>query len=633
MTSYKTLSIDIETYSPIPLKETGVYPYAEEVEILLFAYKYGDEDVKIIDLTAEDLPVHILKDLVDPLVLKYAYNANFERICINTFFGINSPVEQWYCTQVQALSLGLPGHLKSVAEALKLEKGKMEEGLNLIRYFSIPCKPAKVNNGRTRNLPEHAPDKWQVFKDYCVRDVEVETSIRNILAKYEVNEFERQLYILDQKINDRGVNIDMELVENAIRFNAEYTRQIASELRDLSGIKNVNSTVQIKEWLAVDGLTKNDVSELLQTEVQAHRSRTLEIRQELAKTSIAKYRKMRNCICADGRIRGLFQFYGANRTGRWAGRLVQVQNLPRNTSDALDQARQILKSGDLEEFAKRFKVPDMLSQLVRTAFVGPFIVVDFSAIEARVIAWLAKEEWRLEVFETHGKIYEASAAAMFKIPIEEVTKEMRQKGKIAELALGYQGSIGALKQMGALEMGLREDELPDLVLTWRSSNKRIMQFWWDVETSFKRAFAKGYDRLGNLRFIRSKSNIQIVLPSGRSIWYLLVRHNFEDHKLSYMGLDQTTRQWKRMETYGGKLVENIVQAVARDCLGEAMLALDNANYPIVMHIHDEIVIEMEGKAKARDLKKVLKIITTPPAWAVGLPLSADGFVSDYYKKE
>jgi len=653
----RTLAIDIETYSSADLIKSGVYKYVESPDftILLFAFSIDGEPVEIFDLTKPtDVKIReksrvVLQALTDPNVLKTAFNANFERTCIAKFFNLILPPEQWECTMVKASMLGLPLSLETVAKALKLEQQKSAAGKALIRYFSLPCKPTKANGERTRNLPEHDSEKWQQFKDYCVQDVITEQAIREKIKFFEIPETEKKLWALDQKINDEGLLLDPVFVSNAISLDATNKERLTNEAIKLTALNNPNSTNQLKVWLSeetgttVTSLTKEAIPVLLQNTYCDTVTRVLTIRQEMAKTSVKKYEAMRKGICADSRVRGLLQFYGANRTGRWAGRLVQVQNLPQNHLVDLDLARQLVKEGDLEMIEMLFgNVPDTLSQLIRTAFVAPeghrFIVADFSAIEARVIAWLAGEKWRLDVFNTHGKIYEASAAQMFKVPLESVTKgsPLRQKGKVAELALGYQGGPNALMKMGALKQGLTEEELPKLVAMWRNANKAIVRLWEKVEDAAVTAVAQGspVQIMFGIRFFVEKGVLFIELPSKRRLAYLrpkLKPNKFGGESLTYEGLDQTTKQWGSQDTYGGKLVENIVQAIARDCLAEALLKIDATGYKVVMHVHDEIVCEMpEGKGS---LEEVNKIMSEPIAWAKGLPLTAESYETNYYKKD
>jgi len=648
----KILGIDIETYSSVDLPSCGVYAYtsAPDFEILLFGYAFDDEPVRVIDLAqGEELPEKVLQALSDPKVTKSAYNANFERVCIAKHFNIPIPPEQWKCTAVHALTLGLPGYLDGVAKALKLKQQKDTAGTLLINYFSKPCKPTKANGGRTRNLPEHDLEKWQKYKEYNEQDVKVERELRKKLAKYPVTEKEWGLWYLDQKINDLGVAIDTTLVKHAIICDESYQNRYFKEAQKLTGLENPNSVAQLKSWVEettgkeVESLNKTKVTELIKETQNETVKQVLKLRQKMSKTSIKKYQAMKRAVCPDGRIRGLLQFYGANRTGRWAGRLVQVQNLPRNSLPDLDLARQLLRDGNYELLELLFdNVPEVLSELIRTALIPApghrFLVSDFSAIEARVIAWLADEKWRIDVFNSHGKIYEASAAHMFKVPIEEITKDspLRQKGKIAELALGYGGSVGALKAMGALNMGLKEDELPELVETWRASNPNIAQFWWDVGNAAMKAVR---DKTivpvhHGIEFSYESGGLFLRLPSGRRLCY--VRPRIETHDkynkpvLTYEGTEQG-KTWGRIKTYGPKLVENIVQATSRDCLAEALLRLDKAGYHIVFHVHDEVILDEPEDSTS--VEAVNEIMSQPIPWAPGLPLRADGFETKYYMKD
>lgn len=647
----QTLAIDIETYSGIDLSKAGVYRYAEspDFEILLFAYAFDDEPVLVIDLAqGEQLPNDILSALADPYIIKKAHNANFERTCISKYFNICLPPEQWECTMVKSAMVGLPMALDAVAKVLNLEERKMTAGKALIRFFSVPCKPTKANDNRSRNLPTDAPEKWQEFKNYCLQDVVVEREIRNKIAFFNIPEQEKQLWSLDQQINDRGILLDPSFAANAINMDETYRARLTNEAIKLTGLDNPNSAAQLKNWLgeetgtAITKLTKETVPELLKGVNSDTVNRMLNIRQEMAKTSVKKYEAMENTICNDKRVRGLVQFYGAGRTGRWAGRLIQVQNLPRIKLKDLDLARNLVIKGDGEMLEFLFEnVPDTLSQLIRTSFIAPagsrFIIADFSAIEARIIAWLAGEQWRLAVFAGHGKIYEASAAQMFKVPIESITKDspLRQKGKVAELALGYQGGPNALIKMGALTMGISEDELPKLVKMWRNANKKIVAFWDIVGNAAIDAVNDGTSVTiqHGIRFFIEKGVLFIELPSGRRLSYMrpkLKPNKFDGLSLTYEGMNQTTKQWGIQDTYGGKLVENIVQAIARDCLAEAMLRLDKAGYRIVAHIHDEIIIESANGEGG--LEDVINIMTAPIDWAKTLLLGAEGFESNYYKK-
>mgnify|MGYP001035667637 FL=1 len=657
------LSIDIETYSDIDLKKSGVYRYAESenFNVLLFGYAFDDEPVTVIDLASgEKLPAEVEAAISAKTVIKTAFNANFERTCLAKYFNKPMPPEQWQCTQVLALTLGLPQSLEEVGKALGLtqNKQKSSNGAALIRFFSVPQKrkATEVEGSlfkgpkQYRNLPTDHPEKWAQFKAYCAQDVEAERAIREQLIKISsINEFERHLWCIDQKINDYGVEVDQALVRHAIRCDRNYQKRLEAEAFELTNLDNPKSVSQLKAWLfetegmEVESLNKDTVPSLLKQINNTKVQRVLEIRQELAKTSVKKYEAMARSVCRDSRVRGLFQYYGANRSGRWAGRLVQVQNLPQNKLKDLDLARQLLRGGDYEALELLFdSVPDVLSQLIRTAIIAGeskrFIVADFSAIEARIIAWLAEEEWRMEVFRSHGKIYEASASRMFKVPIEEITKDnpLRQKGKIAELALGYGGNVGALKNMGALKMGLTEDELPDLVKTWRAANPKITSLWWEVEEAAMAAIQDGWET--SLRYDRLVFNCQsgflfITLPSGRRMAYVRPRIEkdlrFGKPIITYEGYEQG--KWSRIQTYGPKLVENIVQGIARDCLATALTRLDAAGYRIVMHVHDEVVLEVPNGQSSLD--EVCSIMSQPISWAPGLPLPADGYETYYYRKE
>lgn len=646
----KILSIDIETYSSIDLSKSGVYAYTEsdDFEILLFGYAFDDEEVKIIDLASgESLPDNVVKALTDKKVIKTAFNANFERTCITKYLNKEMPPEEWRCSMVHALTLGLPSSLKGVARCLKLEQQKMDEGKALIRYFSIPCKPTKANGERTRNLSHHDKEKWETFKVYCKQDVEVERSIRKKLENYPMTENELKLWFLDQKINDGGVKVEKRLVKNAINCDEIHQGKLIDEALALTELENPNSPTQLKNWLKdkhdieVDSLSKDKVAELLNEVDNLTVRRVLELRQDMSKTSVKKYEAMERAMCKDERIRGLLKFYGAT-TGRWAGRLVQVHNLPRNNMNDLDLARNLLLNGDYETLELLFgSVPDVLSQLIRTAFIpshnSRFIVADFSAIEARVIAWLAGEKWRMDVFNSHGKIYESSASQMFGVPVESITKgsPLRQKGKIAELALGYQGSKGALKAMGALDMGLSEEELKLLVDSWRKSNPNIVKLWWDIEDAAIRVVKERttVNMQYGLKFYYKSGVLFIRLPSGRSLAYVRPRieidERFNKYKLTYEGMEGM--KWGRIDTYGGKLTENIIQAIARDCLAESMLRLDDRGYKIRFHVHDEVILDVP--CSFGSLEEVEEIMGLPINWAPGLPLRAEAFESGYYKKD
>ncbi|MFL0245502.1 DNA polymerase [Candidatus Clostridium stratigraminis] len=649
------LCIDVETYSELDIKEVGAYRYCEHpsFEIMLFAYAFNDEPIEIVDLmNAEDLPQRVTKALSSPDVIKTAFNANFERNAIlnEMFWPHGMPPKQWQCTMIQALRMGLPGSLDMVGKVLNFEedKQKMKEGKALIQYFCKPCKPTKSNGGRTRNLPGHDPEKWETFKSYCKQDVAVERDIRNKLSKYQTTEKEHRLWELDQRINDRGVGTDIVLIENAISCDAQYAERLENEARTITGLSNPNSPAQLKKWLServgfeVTSLTKDSVPTLLENAKEDNVKRVLELRQLMAKTSIKKYQTMQNSRCDDGRVRGLLQFYGANRTGRWAGRLVQVQNLPQNHLPDIDNARNCIREGRFNDAEFLFdSIPDTLSQLIRTAFIpregNRFMVADFSAIEARVIAWIAGEQWRLDVFKTHGKIYEASASQMFHVPIESIHKgdPLRQKGKIAELALGYGGSVGAIKSMDKSN-SIPEEELPELVQHWRSANPKITKFWWDVDKAAKKAIKERTTVCiqHGIKFIYDPGVLFIQLPSGRKLSYIRPKIEpgaYEKPIITYEGMEQTSKQWTTLETYGPKLVENIVQAIARDCLAEAMFKVTAAGYEIVMHVHDELIMDVPKDFGS--LEEVNSIFGEPLDWAPGLPLKADGYECSYYMKD
>jgi DNA polymerase len=640
------LSIDIETYSSEDLPKAGVYKYAEpsDFSLLLFAYAIDDEPVLVVDCSkGERIPPNIVAALTDPAVIKTAFNANFERTCISAHLGIELPPEQWRCTAVHSLALGLPPNLDGVAKALGLDIQKDANGKKLIRWFCIPNKEGVQAN------PADNVEKWNQFIEYCRVDVEVERAIRKRLEAFPLLDREWLLWAIDQRINDYGVQVDPLLISQAINIDAEYTNRLEDEAKRLTGLDNPKSIHQLKGWLEANGtpvesLTKETVKKAKEQATKSDVKRVLAIRQELAKTSVSKYSAMGRALCRDSRIRGLLQFYGASRTGRWAGRLVQVQNLPQNKIDDLDVAREALLYGDDDTLHMLYgNVPDILSQLIRTAFVpkkdSRFIVADFSAIEARVIAWLAGEKWRMDVFATHGKIYEASASQMFKVPIESIDKgsPLRQKGKIAELALGYQGGVGALKAMGADKMGLSDNELGDLVKAWRKANPNICNLWADVEEAAWLAVREGKPTTlqYGLKFEVVKKILFITLPSGRKLAYVKpkieVDGRFGREQITYEGTEQGTKIWGRLSTYGGKLVENIVQAVARDCLAESLIRLHQAGYKTVMHVHDEIVAEVPIGTSSADI--MADIMGKPIEWAEGLLLTADAFETSYYRKD
>lgn len=645
----QTLSIDLETYSDQPLAKTGVYRYVEspDFEILLFAYSVDGGPVQQIDLACgEKIPSEILSALEDETVTKWAFNANFERICLSRFLGYPTgdylEPDSWKCSMVWAAYMGLPLSLEGVGAVLGLEKQKLTEGKDLIKYFCQPCAPTKSNGQRTRNLPKHAPDKWLAFKRYNIRDVETEMSIQARLSKYPVPDSVWEEYHLDQEINDRGVGLDMELVWQAIQMDGRSRSELTQAMKELTSLDNPNSVQQMKQWLADNGvetdtLGKKAVAELLKT-APPELQKVLTLRQQIAKSSVKKYQAMETAVCADDRARGMFQFYGANRTGRWAGRIIQMQNLPQNHLDDLTEARGLVRAGGFDALEMLYEdVPDTLSQLIRTAFVPQenrkFIVADFSAIEARVIAWLAGEKWRQDVFAEGKDIYCASASQMFGVPVEKhgINGHLRQKGKIAELALGYGGSVGALKAMGALEMGLSEDELPALVSAWRQANPKIVQFWWAVDRAVMDAVTcKTTTKTHGIIFSARNGMLFITLPSGRSLAYVkpkIGENRFGGDCITYEGVGGT-KKWERIDSYGPKFVENIVQATSRDILCYAMKTLRCCS--IVMHIHDELVIEADRRMS---LQAVCDQMSRTPPWASGLQLRADGYETDFYKKD
>lgn len=657
------LSIDLETFSSVPIAKAGAQKYiaSPDFEILLFAYSLNGAPSVCCDIAqGELLPDWVLDALCDPQCLKHAYNAAFEWGCLSKFMGRQLPPEQWRCTMFHGLYAGYPAGLDATGRALGLpeDKRKLSTGKALIRYFCVPCTPTKSNGGRRRNLPNHDPARWELFKEYNAQDVTTEMEIERRLSLITVPDWLQRQWETDLLINARGVAVDMEMVNGALEIGATVRERLTQEAVRISGLSNPNSVQQLSAWLEqetgeeVTDLRKDTVAKMIAQapdipEVQ----RMLEIRQELGKTSTKKYDAIEQAVCPDGRVRGLLQFYGANRTGRWAGRLVQVQNLPRTYTQPLELARNLVKQRKLDNLRLIYgSVPDTLSQLIRTAFVASdgnvLIDADFSAIEARVISWLAGEQWRLEVFKTHGKIYEASASQMFGVPIERIKKgnpeyALRQKGKVAELALGYQGGAGALINMGALDMGIPEDDLPDIVQRWRDTNKRICDLWYKMNSSAVEAISTGssvgvgrllvsceYDAVHEVEYLT------VLLPSGRKLYYnspQIGENKWGGPSISYMGMDQTTKKWKRIETYGGKLVENCVQAVARDCLAQAIENLEKEGLPVVFHIHDEVVIDC--RADTATLDDVVNIMSRPIPWAPGLPFNADGWVGGFFKKD
>ena len=658
-----TLSIDVETFSDVDLKKCGVYKYAEspDFEILLFGVSVDGGEVTVYDLTSGDtVPEEIIKALSDDSVIKWAYNASFERICLSVWLRRNYPqyfssysIEEdtvrnyldpssWRCSLVWGAYMGLPLSLEGIGKVLKLENQKMAEGKALIRYFCVPCKPTKANGGRTRNLPEHDPVKWSTFIAYNKRDVETEMAIQQKLSKFPVPDFLWEEYHLDQEINDRGIQLDMVLVEQAIAIDERSREELSAKMQQLTALENPNSVQQMKEWLTkhgleVDSLDKKAVKELLKT-APPELAEVLELRRQLAKSSVKKYQAMQNAVCADGRARGMFQFYGANRSGRWAGRLIQLQNLPQNHMTHLEDARRLVRAGDYALLSALYdSVPEVLSELIRTAFVPrdgyKFIVSDFSAIEARVLSFLAGESWRLKVFAENGDIYCASASAMFHVPVEKhgQNSHLRQKGKIAELALGYGGSVGALKSMGALEMGLAEEELQPLVDAWRTSNPNIVQLWWDVDNAVKTTVRQRLDtETHGIRFRYRSGMLFIILPSGRQLCYVKPKmgtNKFGGESVTYEGVG-STKKWERIESYGPKFTENVVQAISRDILMYAIRTLSHCF--IVGHVHDELIIECGMDVS---LDAICEQMGRTPPWIKGLNLRADGYETMFYKKD
>jgi DNA polymerase len=653
--AFKKLHIDIETYSSIDIMASGAYKYMESVdfEVLMVAYAFDNEPVKIIDLAQnEKLPSYFLEALQDPDIIKKAHNANFERQAFKKL-GFDIPTEFWECTAIKAAYCGLPLSLDQVSKAMNLEeKGKSSTGKALIRFFSCPQKPTKKNGFSFRNFPENDLEKWAEFKDYCMQDVEAEREISRRLEIYTIPNFEKVNYILDQKINDKGIKIDVNMATNAVQMDSIFTNKLLTRAKELTNLENPKSPAQLKEWLSskmqkeIKTLAKENLNDLILEAEAGPILEVLKLRKKLAKSSTKKYTAMLNCVCEDVRAHGLFQFYGASRTGRWAGRLIQLQNLPQNHITLLQDARDLITSNDYDLATMMYDdISSLLSQLIRTAFVAKenhtFAVADFSAIEARVIAWLADEKWRLEVFNSHGKIYEASASMMFNVPIEQITKgsDLRDKGKIAELALGYQGALGALKQMGGEKMGLSDIEMATIVKKWRKANPAIVGLWKEIEDCANRAIKTKkvvVSKHKNLEFDSDGDVLTIKLPSGRKLFYQ--KPSFSINKwgkesIKYKGMSQTTRQWVYVDTYGGKLVENIIQAIARDLLAYSMQRIDVEGFDIVMHVHDEAVCEIPKRHANAKLEFMCEIMGEPVPWAPGLPLTADGYITDFYKKD
>ena len=648
----KKLSCDIETFSDVDLIRCGVYKYADSpnFEMLLFAYAVDDGDVHIIDIAGgEELPEKIIQAIKSDTVVKTAYNAQFERVCLSRYLklpdGEYLNPQSWYCTAVQAAELALPLSLADVGSVLGLERQKMTEGKELIKYFCVPCKPTKSNGNCTRNRPCHDINKWETFKKYCMRDVDVERQIADKLKMYPISDEEHRLYVLDQIINDRGVLVDSELAEQAVKLNSIQTAVAVEQAYMITGLENPNSVTQLKQWLKekgveIESLSKKSVKSLAD-ETDGDVSEMLKLRLLMAKSSVKKYEAVIRSVCSDNRVHGMMRFCGANRTGRWSGNILQPQNLPQNHLPDLTLARDIVKDGDFEMLDMMFgNVPNVLSELIRTVLIPKpnhrFIVADFSAIEARVLAWIAGEQWRIDTFKNGGDIYCASASKMFKVPVEKhgVNGELRQKGKISELACGYGGSVGALKNMGAVEMGVQENELQGLINDWRNANPHIVRFWYEVGNAAMKAIKeKTTVPLGKLVFAYERGILFIRLPSGRRLSYIKPRigtNRFGGDSITYMGIN-SAKKWDRLETFGGKLTENIVQGTARDLLANALINAANAGYDTVFHVHDEIICEVPNGYGSVD--ELCKLMCIKPEWADGLPLNADGFECEYYKKE
>lgn len=644
----KKLSIDIETFSDVDLIKCGVYHYADSTNftILLFAYSIDDGEIHIIDIASGNkLPEEIIAAIKSDTVIKTAFNAQFERVCLSKHLGILLDPSSWYCTAVQAAELSLPSSLADVGAALGLERQKMTEGKDLIKYFCVPCKPTKSNGSRTRNMPWDAPEKWTLFKEYCKRDVDVERQIAKKLDMYPISESEHRLYVLDQNINDRGVLVDLELARQAVKLNSIQTAVATEQAYTLTGLENPNSVAQLKAWLTENGVEIESLSKkavaALADETDGDIQEMLHLRLLMSKTSVKKYEAVMRSVCKDNRVRGMMRFCGASRTGRWSGQILQVQNLPQNHLPDLTLARDIVKDGDFEMLDMTFgNVPNVLSELIRTVLIPKpnhrFIVADFSAIEARVLSWLAGEQWRLDTFRNGGDIYCASASRMFRVPVEKhgVNGHLRQKGKQAELGCGYAGGVGALKNMGAVELGIPEEELPTIVNNWRNANPHIVKLWTEVgNTAMKAIKEKTIVSLGKLVFMYERGILFIRLPSGRRLSYIKPRigtNRFGGDSITYMGVG-ASKKWERLETFGGKLVENIVQAIARDLLASAMMNVANAGYNIVFHVHDEIIAEAPNGQGSVD--EMCKLMSINPDWADGIPLSADGYECEYYRKD
>lgn len=647
----RVLHIDLETYSDIDIGKCGAYRYVDSLnfEILLLAYAYDDDSVTVIDLAqGEQIPKDVLEDIADDSAIKVAHNAAFERVCLSKYLNTRLDPKAWHCTMVHALSLGFPASLADVGKALNLEedKQKMAVGKRLITYFCKPCKPTQANGQRTRNYPHHDPEKWDLFKEYNRQDVVTEQAIYDKLMKFPLPESERILYCLDQSINDYGIGVDTDLMDKVIGYSKEYEAALRKECGALTGGINVHSIVQLKQWLTeqegrqIDSLTKDDVDQLLNLDLKPGSRRILELRQETGKTSVKKYEAFERSICSDGRIHGAFQFYGAGRTGRWAGRLIQPQNFPRNAFEDIALARQMVKSKQWDEIEMLYgSMNDVFSTLIRTLIVPPqgmtFAIADYSAIEARVVAWMADEKWRQDVFAKGGDIYCMSATQMFGVPVEKhgQNSHLRKKGKVAELACGYGGGVGALRKMGGEQMGLSEKEMDDIVKKWRRSSPHVVKLWRElgdaaieaIDTRLRVKCSHG------VSFKYAKGILFMTLPSGRSLAY--VQPRFDGRELTYMGMNQTTRKWERTKTWGGKLTENLIQAIARDCLAVSMSKIQKAGYHIVMHVHDEVIVEVPSEDAEEHLKRIEELMGELIEWAPGLILTADGFTSEYYRKD
>ena len=647
----RVLHIDLETYSDIDIGKCGAYRYVDSpnFEILLLAYAYDDEPVTVIDLAqGEQIPKDVLEDIADDSAIKVAHNAAFERVCLSKYLNTRLDPMAWHCTMVHALSLGFPASLADVGKALNLgeDKQKMAVGKRLITYFCKPCKPTQANGQRTRNYPHHDPEKWDLFKEYNRQDVVTEQTIYDKLMKFPLPESERILYCLDQSINDYGIGVDTDLMDKVIGYSKEYEATLRKECEELTGGINIHSIVQLKQWLTeqegrqIDSLTKDDVDQLLKLDLKPNSRRILELRQETGKTSVKKYEAFERSICSDGRIHGAFQFYGAGRTGRWAGRLIQPQNFPRNAFEDIALARQLVKSKQWDEIEMLYgSMNDVFSTLIRTLIVPPqsmtFAIADYSAIEARVVAWMADEKWRQDVFAKGGDIYCMSATQMFGVPVEKhgQNSHLRKKGKVAELACGYGGGVGALRKMGGEQMGLSEKEMDDIVKKWRRSSPHVVKLWRELGDAAIEAIdtrLRVKCRHG-VSFKYAKGILFMTLPSGRSLAY--VQPRFDGRELTYMGMNQTTRKWERTKTWGGKLTENLIQAIARDCLAVSMSKIQKAGYHIVMHVHDEVIVEVPEDDAEGHLKRIEELMGEQIDWAPGLLLTADGFNSPYYRKD